>query len=257
MSLPDTFLPALARAAAAAAGSLPATTPLSAGQPVADPSTGVIPGDGARAISARLNGDLSGSVAILVSAAAAEALENGPVAQDLAAALEPALAAVVSELSSGVEGDLRFEAAQSLDAEVAIGAASAAEDFIAIPLLNEEGHAATVVVIIEPATQASSVEFGDLTPIASALAGPRSLELLSDVEMGLSVELGRTRMSMSELLSLTPGAVVELDRAAGSPVDVLVNGTLIAKGEVVVIDEEFGVRITEIVGHDHKNVRSA
>ena len=54
-------------------------------------------------------------------------------------------------------------------------------------------------------------------------------------------------MSVRDLLALTPGAVIELDRAAGSPVDVLVNGTLIARGEVVVIDEEFGIRISEIV----------
>ena len=65
--------------------------------------------------------------------------------------------------------------------------------------------------------------------------------------MGVSVELGRTRMTVRELLALTPGAIVELDRAAGSPVDLLVNGTLIARGEVVVVDEEFAVRITEIV----------
>jgi flagellar motor switch protein FliN len=54
-------------------------------------------------------------------------------------------------------------------------------------------------------------------------------------------------MTVADLLSLTPGSVVELDRVAGSPIDLLVNGTLIARGEVVVIDEEFGVRITEIV----------
>ena len=73
------------------------------------------------------------------------------------------------------------------------------------------------------------------------------LDLLHDVEMEVTAELGRTRMSVRELLSLTPGAVVELDRAAGSPADLLVNGRLIARGEVVVIDENFGIRITEIV----------
>jgi flagellar motor switch protein FliN/FliY len=66
--------------------------------------------------------------------------------------------------------------------------------------------------------------------------------------MGVTAELGRTRMTVRELLALTPGSVVELDRMAGSPVDVLVNGTLVARGEVVVIDEEFGVRISEIIG---------
>lgn len=73
------------------------------------------------------------------------------------------------------------------------------------------------------------------------------LELLHNVEMAVTAELGRTRMTVRDLLSLMPGTVVELDSAAGSPVDLLVNGTLIARGEVVVVDEEFGVRITEIV----------
>jgi flagellar motor switch protein FliN/FliY len=59
-------------------------------------------------------------------------------------------------------------------------------------------------------------------------------------------------MPVRELLSIIPGSVIELDRAAGSPVDVLVNGTLIARGEVVVVDEEFGIRISEIVGVDGK-----
>ncbi len=74
-----------------------------------------------------------------------------------------------------------------------------------------------------------------------------ALELLSDVEMEVTVELGRTSMPIRDLLSLQPGMVVEIDRAAGAPIDVLVNGRRIASGEVVVIDEEFGVRITEIV----------
>jgi flagellar motor switch protein FliN/FliY len=66
--------------------------------------------------------------------------------------------------------------------------------------------------------------------------------------MEVTAVLGHTRMTVRELLSLTPGSVVELDRAAGSPADLLVNGTLIARGEVVVVDEEYGIRITELVG---------
>ena len=77
---------------------------------------------------------------------------------------------------------------------------------------------------------------------------PRRLHLLRDVEMGISVELGRTRMSIQEVLGLAPGSVLELDRAAGSPVDVFVNGTLLARGEVVVVDDEYAVRVTEVVG---------
>ena len=77
--------------------------------------------------------------------------------------------------------------------------------------------------------------------------GPRDLRLLADVEVTLSVQLGRVRLPMRELLSLDTGSVVELDRSAESPVDVLVNGRLVARGEVVVLDGEFGVRFTSIV----------
>lgn len=76
---------------------------------------------------------------------------------------------------------------------------------------------------------------------------PGALELLHDVEMEVTVELGRTSMPIRDLLSLQPGMVVEIDRAAGAPIDVLVNGRRIASGEVVVVDEEFGIRITEII----------
>ena len=75
----------------------------------------------------------------------------------------------------------------------------------------------------------------------------RGIELLHGVDMEVTVELGRTRLAVRDLLALAPGAVVELDRAAGAPADLLVNGRLIARGEVVVVDEDFGLRITEIV----------
>jgi flagellar motor switch protein FliN/FliY len=94
---------------------------------------------------------------------------------------------------------------------------------------------------------ATAHQFQQLQEGMISLVEPRALALLHDVEMGVTAELGRRRMTVRELLSLTPGAVIELDRAAGSPVDVLVNGTLIARGEVVVIDEEFGIRVSEIV----------
>lgn len=78
--------------------------------------------------------------------------------------------------------------------------------------------------------------------------GGGDLGRLSDVPVELAVEIGRTRMTVGETLGLRPGSIVVLDRVAGEPVDLLVNGTPIARGEVVVIDEEFGLRITEIVG---------
>ncbi len=74
-----------------------------------------------------------------------------------------------------------------------------------------------------------------------------NIGLIMDVPLQITVELGRTRKLIRDILELTPGSVVELDKLAGEPVDILVNGKLIAKGEVVVIDENFGVRITDII----------
>ena len=72
--------------------------------------------------------------------------------------------------------------------------------------------------------------------------------MLREVPLEVTAELGRTRLPVADILQLNVGSVVNLDRAAGSPVDLVVNGTLIAHGEVVVIDDEYGVRITEILG---------
>jgi len=79
-------------------------------------------------------------------------------------------------------------------------------------------------------------------------ASPAALDRLHDVPVELAVEIGRTHMTVGAALALGPGSIVTLDRLAGEPVDLLVNGRPIARGEVVVIDEEFGLRITEVVG---------
>jgi flagellar motor switch protein FliN/FliY len=76
------------------------------------------------------------------------------------------------------------------------------------------------------------------------------LRRLSDVPMELSVEIGRTRMTVGETLQLRAGSIVTLERLAGEPVDLLVNGTPIARGEVVVVDDQFGLRVTQIVEDD-------
>lgn len=79
-----------------------------------------------------------------------------------------------------------------------------------------------------------------------------NLDLILDVPLQLTVELGRARRQVREILSLGPGSVVELNKLAGENVDVLVNGKLIARGEVVVIDENFGVRVTEIISRTER-----
>jgi len=74
-----------------------------------------------------------------------------------------------------------------------------------------------------------------------------NIDLLMDVSLRVTVELGRTRMQLAQILELQHGSVVELDRLAGDPVDIFVNDCMVARGEVVVVDDKFGVRITEMV----------
>jgi flagellar motor switch protein FliN len=83
---------------------------------------------------------------------------------------------------------------------------------------------------------------------AEAEAGPRpELELILDIPVSISMEVGRTSITIRNLLQLNQGSVIELDRLAGEPLDVLVNGTLIAHGEVVVVNEKFGIRMTDVI----------
>ncbi|MBI5206475.1 MAG: flagellar motor switch protein FliN [Candidatus Firestonebacteria bacterium] len=79
-----------------------------------------------------------------------------------------------------------------------------------------------------------------------------NLELLMDISLPISVELGRTKMTIKDIVCLTPGAIIELNKFAGEPLDILVNSKPIAKGEVVVIDENFGIRIIETTDHQEK-----
>ena len=93
------------------------------------------------------------------------------------------------------------------------------------------------------------------TPLSAQENQSRRLELLLDVPLDLSVELGRTRMSIQDLLNLSPGSVVELDKIAGEPLDILINDRLIARGEAVVVNDKFGVRITDIVSPSERIAR--
>ena len=81
----------------------------------------------------------------------------------------------------------------------------------------------------------------------AAVVPQENIGIIMDVPLQVTVELGRTTKSISEILDFAPGTIIELDKIAGEPVDVLVNGKFVAKGEVVVIEESFGVRVTEII----------
>lgn len=90
-------------------------------------------------------------------------------------------------------------------------------------------------------------QFQSFSNDSVGLSGQENIGLIKDVPLEVTVELGRTKKSISEILEFSPGTIIELDRIAGEPIDVLVNGKFVAKGEVVVIEESFGVRITEII----------
>lgn len=265
--------------ASALAAALPLPSVPTAGQPVgiaalgSDPSY-LLPAAPGAAVLARVaaapGSVTTGELAVIVAADLVEALATSPLGVlDLASAVQPAL-----DAAAQAAGGARAEAGQQLTVELALDTLLARPDAFFVPLTDAAGAVtATVVVALTVASVAQpgfAVSGGpgsapaDARTITSTIApqvhpapqggGAASamdrrggLNLLRDVAMEITVELGRTRMTVRELLSLSAGAVVELDRAAGSPADLLVNGTLIARGEVVVVDEDFGIRITEIV----------
>jgi flagellar motor switch protein FliN/FliY len=98
----------------------------------------------------------------------------------------------------------------------------------------------------------------ETTMTESAQPGPgRNLDLLLDIPLEVTVELGRARLTLRELLGLTAGSVVELGKLAGESLDVLVNGTLVARGECVMVNDKFGVRLTDIVPRSERLARLA
>ena len=224
-------------AATAAADVLPSVNPLTADDPqVGDGS--VVAAFAGGAVAGVSGG---GRIGILVGADLVDALSSSPVAGlDLAAAVQPAFDAAASALGH------RAEVARQLSpAEVV---ADLGEPFTVVGL---SGAGETVAALVVPTSllkaAADPGTATQATGSAAAAVPSRGIELLHGVDMEVTVELGRTRMTVRDLLALAPGAVLELDRAAGSPADLLVNGRLIARGEVVVIDEDFGLRVTEIV----------
>ena len=89
--------------------------------------------------------------------------------------------------------------------------------------------------------------FEELTPSAGSLGHSTNLDMILDIPVNLTVELGRTKIAIRSLLQLAQGSVVELDGLAGEPMSVMVNGCLIAQGEVVVVNDKFGIRLTDII----------
>jgi len=229
---------ALARAAAdAALAVLPTSRELVVGAPVTATPDALTAG---QAVTAKFSGAATGEVVVVVGQDLADALKQSPLGElDLTAAVRPAL-----EAAARTFGPVVLDPGVLMEPDVALSAIAAKAGAVAVPLLDGGEVRAVVALALNP-WPADAAGVATRTAGTAALRG--GLDMLHDVEMEVSAELGRTKMSVRELLSLNPGAIVELDRAAGSPADLLVNGRLIAKGEVVVIDENFGIRITEIV----------
>ena len=245
-------------AASAAAAVLPSVEPLTPAG--AQPGNDQVAASFAGAAVADLDDARPGRIAVLVGEELTGALASSPLeGLDLAAAAQPALDAIAATLGASAT------AARTVELDLVVS--DLGPDFTVVPLIGS-GIAAAVLVqdhlldaapaVVETAAPAvESVEAPGVAPASPSVAASstapvtplprRGIEMLHGVDMEVTVELGRTRMTVRDLLALTPGAVLELDRAAGSPADLLVNGRLIARGEVVVVDEDFGLRITEIV----------
>jgi flagellar motor switch protein FliN len=248
---PNTDHLALA-AGEAAAAALPASEVLTAGAPQpGDPQVGTL---FAGAVVAALGGGANGALAVLVADELVRAIDESPIeGLDLHAAVQPALDAAAAALGGSAQVG---RAVNPVEVPSLLGGA-----FSIVPLAGNSGVAAALLVAVTPSAGAPQAAFpapaatmpAPGMPVVGATGSSRGLEMLHGVAMEVTVELGRTRMTVRELLALAPGQVLELDRAAGSPADLLVNGRLIARGEVVVVDEDFGLRVTEIVDESAAN----
>ena len=269
----ETLTGPVARAAAAAAAVLPAATPLVPGTPV--PGAGGASAGFAGAVVTELHLPGAPRVAVLVGTDLVEALASSPLGGlDLAAATQPALDAAAAALGTGcgaarevsvalVDADLGgpFVLVPLLGAGVPCGALLVADAAVAAagavgavvpgeaPVGSPVPPAVPIAVapVVAPAVPSSIPSSVPSSVGPVSVPATRGIEMLHGVDLEVAVELGRTRMTVRDLLALSPGEVLELDRAAGSPADLLVNGRLIARGEVVVVEEDFGLRITEIV----------
>jgi flagellar motor switch protein FliN len=127
-------------------------------------------------------------------------------------------------------------------------------------LADELDQAALEELLLEQAPSAhmtgepviEEIELEQLFPYEADASSETDIGLLLEVPLSISVELGRTSLTIRELLALGQGSILQLDRHAGEPVDVLVNGKRLARGEVVVIDEDFGIRVTEVVAPEER-----
>ena len=185
----------------------------------------------------------------------AEELESAPEVSEEAAQELPEPTPISAAPSASAEMAASLSAvAGGADAGASMAGAGAAPEMAGAGAVPEMAGAGAVPEPREATTIGASagvdvhpVRFPPLPDPVSGGPAHSGLDLIMDVQMRVTVELGRSTMTVEDVLSLGPGSVVELNKLAGEPVDILVNSRLIARGEVVVVDENFGVRVTEIV----------
>lgn len=220
-----------AAAADALAGLLPSAQVL-----IAAAMTGAPTGPLDSAVVAAFIGEVSADLAIVFTDPVETADVAGTDSQlvSIVDVLRPALDAAAAVLGSGVLGDARVDDATALFNDPAT-------EVFALSTKTGATPAGWFAIRIRQSGLITGA-----TPMSDeSMVG--NLGRISNVEMALTVEIGRTRMSVRDVLGLEPGAVIELDRSAGAPADVLLNGRLIAHGEIVVIDQDYAVRITKIL----------
>lgn len=242
-------------AARAAASVLPLGGPV---EPVPAPLQELRALDSHMAVTARYSGSAEGTVAVVLSAGDLLALSGGEAVD--AESCRPALEAAAGALGPCVLTTLETVSAPTLLEQLTAAGAGAAlarlgDDPADAVHLAVIGEPAPAPVPDLPAPRRAPVADGPATGQAPGQAPghvdmARGMGMLRGVHMEVTAEIGRTRMTVQELLELAAGSVVELDRPIGSPADLLVNGRLFARGEVVVVDEDFALRITEIVESD-------
>ena len=151
--------------------------------------------------------------------------------------------------ADGMSEDEKIAAeCESAMAEPAGDEGSVEDEWAAAMAESEKAGEVEQPAAVDPAVKAAPLESfdGQAQPTAPAVGSP-DLDIILDIPVTISMEVGNTSIPIRNLLQLNQGSVIELDRLAGEPLDVLVNGTLIAHGEVVMVNEKFGIRLTDVV----------
>jgi len=141
------------------------------------------------------------------------------------------------------EEDLPVETDESVQTEPVINNATKQQE----PIQHAEHKQQQIGAKVAKDAPVQTASFSEFNQVDLPQVQQRNLDMLLDIPLNVTVELGRTKQTVAEILELTSGSIIELDKLAGEPVDVLVNSKLVAKGEVVVMEENFGVRVTDIV----------